>query len=177
MQALHGIHDEMQAGSSTGERHTTKGVIKLAFSWKAQDVVFFGSPEELGDRMQEMLDCPGCTAQSCIVQEWVDFDVEMRHFIVEPSLSDPQTWRPKKIVYTVFKSKEGGSFRDFDRYERQGCLQRCFFGDDAALGDAERQAEELIGRWLLWFQAQTTSCPLSSGSTFWPSAWGQGVPT
>merc|ERR1711972_441076 len=59
-----------------------------------------------------------------------------------------------------FKSREQGSFRNFDRYERQGCLSTCFANDDAALADAERQAEELIHRWLQWLQCQSSDLPV-----------------
>merc|ERR1719440_2323544 len=84
----------------------------------------------------------------------------MRHFVVEADLSKPDTWKAKKIIYTVFKSKEQGSFRDFDRFDRAQCLKTCFQNDDAALADAERQAEELIARWLKWLQAQSHELPV-----------------
>ena len=32
---------------------------------------------------------------------------------------DRSTWKPKYIVYTVFKSRDDGCFRDFDKYDRQ----------------------------------------------------------
>jgi len=159
IRALANLNEGRAAMTGQPAAPVQKGVAKLGWSWEAMDVRAWTNSQVLSDALAQLVEQPGSNVDLCFVQEWVDFDVEMRHFIVEPSLNDPQTWRPKKIVYTVFKSKEGGSFRDFDRYERQGCLQRCFFGDDAALSDAERQAEELIGRWLLWFQAQTSELP------------------
>merc|ERR1719337_344932 len=98
---------------------------------------------QLQEALVELAEQPGSLMEYVFVQEWVDFDVEMRHFIVEPDLTKPSTLKPKKIIYTVFKSQEGGSFRDFDRYDRKGCLKTCFQEDDAALADAEQQAEEL----------------------------------
>ena len=34
-----------------------------------------------------------------------------------------------------------------------------FQNDEAAMADAERQAEELTGRWLQWLQAQSHTMP------------------
>jgi len=137
-----------------------KGVAKLGWSWEAMDVRAWQNKQQLSSALQELIEQPGSFMEFCFVQEWVDFDVEMRHFIVEPELSKPATWKPKKIIYTVFKSKESNSFRDFDRFDRKGCLKSCFQNDDAALADAEAQAEELIGRWLQWLQAQTHEMPV-----------------
>lgn len=137
-----------------------KGVAKLGWSWEAMDVTAWKTKEELENALVSLSEQPGSLVDQVFVQEWVDFDVEMRHYIVEPDLRDPSTWRPKKIIYTVFKSKEAGSFRNFDRYDRATCLKRCFANDDAALADAEQQAEELIVRWLQWLQGQTHELPV-----------------
>lgn len=138
----------------------THGVAKLGWSWEAMDVRSWKSSRELESALVELAEQPGSFMEFVFVQEWVDFDVEMRHFIVEPDLHKPATCRPKKIIYTVFKSREHGSFRDFDRYDRKGCLRTCFANDDAALADAETQAEELINRWLAWLQAQSHELPV-----------------
>eukprot|EP00429_Kryptoperidinium_foliaceum_P067099 CAMPEP_0176051824 /NCGR_PEP_ID=MMETSP0120_2-20121206/25766_1 /TAXON_ID=160619 /ORGANISM="Kryptoperidinium foliaceum, Strain CCMP 1326" /LENGTH=552 /DNA_ID=CAMNT_0017385265 /DNA_START=44 /DNA_END=1702 /DNA_ORIENTATION=+ len=138
----------------------TTGVSKLGWSWEAMDVASWTSKGELAKNLTSLGEQPGSYVDQVFVQEWVDFDVEMRHFVVEPSLSKPATFTPKKIIYTVFKSREEGSFRNFDRYDREQCLQECFQNDDAALADAERQAQVLIGRWLEWLQAQTHEMPV-----------------
>ena len=135
------------------------GVAKLGWSWEAMDVQAWTNKQELSVALTSLAEQPGSLMEFVFVQEHVDFEVEMRHFVVEPDLTKPQTLKPKKIIYTVFKCKEGGSFRDFDRYDRRGCLKACFLNDDAALADAERQAEELITRWLQWLQAQTHDMP------------------
>lgn len=44
---------------------------------------------------------------------------------------DRSTWKPKYIVYTVFKSRDDGCFRDFDKYDRHAAAWRC---DRMALG-------------------------------------------
>lgn len=137
-----------------------KGVAKLGWSWEAMDVRAWRNKFELTAALSTLSEQPGSLMDFVFVQEWVDFDVEMRHFVVEADITKPETWKPQKIVYTVFKSKEGGSFTNFDRYERPGCLRECFQNDDAALADAECQAEQLIARWLQWLQAQTHELPV-----------------
>ncbi|CAK0908825.1 unnamed protein product, partial [Prorocentrum cordatum] len=146
--------DDVKAGP------IVKGVAKLGWSWEAMDVTAWASKSELQAALSSLSEQPGSLIEHVFVQEWVDFDVEMRHFIVEPRLEDPQTWKAKKIVYTVFKTQDEGSFRNFDRYERKGCLGACFKNDDAALADAEQQAEELIGRWLQWLQGMSHELPV-----------------
>jgi hypothetical protein len=138
----------------------TRGVAKLGWSWEAMDVQAWRNKQELQTALSHLIEQPGSAVDLCFVQEWVEFDVEMRHFIVEPDLSNPQTLKPKRIIYTVFKSREHGSFRNFDRYDRKACLKTCFQNDDAALADAERQAEELIDRWLRWLQGITHELPV-----------------
>lgn len=137
-----------------------KGVAKLGWSWEAMDVQAWKTKQELQTSLVQLIEQPGSLCDLAFVQEWVDFDVEMRHFIVEADFARPESLRPKKVIYTVFKSREQGSFRNFDRYDRMRCLQTCFQKDDAALADAERQAEELIGLWLRWLQAQTHELPV-----------------
>merc|ERR1712137_1018137 len=83
----------------------------------------------------------------------------MRHFVVESDLANPETFKPKKIVYTIMKSVEDNCFREFDKFDRAQCLQRCFSHDEEAMQDAERQASVLIARWLQWIQAQTHELP------------------
>lgn len=151
-----------QLGVAPEHEHTgpvIRGVAKLGWSWEAMDVTAWTNHQQLSHALSSLGTQPGSNTDSVFVQEYVDFDVEMRHFVVEPDLNDPQSLRPKKIVYTVFKSKDQGSFRDFDRYERAGCLNICFKHDHAALAHAEQQAEELIVRWLEWLSGITHELP------------------
>jgi len=136
-----------------------KGVAKLGWSWEALDVSSWRNKQELSNALSNLSDQPGSQVDLLFVQEWVEFDVEMRHFVVEPNLKDPESLKPKKIIYTVFKCRDQGSFRDFDRYNRESCIQTCFKNDEAAMADAEAQAEVLIARWLQWFQAQSHEMP------------------
>eukprot|EP00928_Gymnodinium_smaydae_P061621 TRINITY_DN45662_c0_g1_i1.p1 TRINITY_DN45662_c0_g1~~TRINITY_DN45662_c0_g1_i1.p1 ORF type:complete len:538 (+),score=137.26 TRINITY_DN45662_c0_g1_i1:70-1683(+) len=137
-----------------------KGVAKLGWSWEAMDVQAWRQKQDLQGALTSLIEQPGSLVEQCFVQEWVDFDVEIRHFVVEPDFNDPESLKPKKRIYTVFKSKEGGSFRNFDKYDRKGCLNQTFQNDEAALADAERQADALIVRWLHWLQAQTHELPV-----------------
>jgi len=136
-----------------------KGVAKLGWSWEAMDVQAWRNKQELTTALASLGEQPGSLVDFVFVQEWVDFDVEIRHFMVEPDLNRPESLKPKKRIYTVFKSNEGGSFRNFDRFDRPGCLNSTFKGDDAALTDAESQCDELILRWLQWLQAQSHELP------------------
>jgi len=137
-----------------------KGVAKLGWSWEAMDVQSWRNKQELQNALMTLVEQPGSLVDLVFVQEWVDFDVEIRHFVVEADLSRPETLKAKKRIYTVFKSKDQGSFRNFDRYDRNGCLWNTFQNDDAALTDAENQADELILRWLQWMQAQNHELPV-----------------
>jgi len=136
-----------------------KGVAKLGYSWEAMDVQVWNNSLDLEQGLASLAQQPGSLVDLVLVQEWVDFDVEMRHFVVEPDFARPESLRPKKIVYTVMKSVEDNCFRDFDRFDRSGALKACFQQDDAAMAHAEEQAEALIVRWLQWIQAQTHELP------------------
>merc|ERR550514_1514473 len=84
----------------------TKGVAKLGWSWEAMDVQAWKSKQQLTAALSYLAEQPGSLMDFVFVQEWVDFDVEMRHFVVEPLIEDPRTWKAKKIIYTVFKNEE-----------------------------------------------------------------------
>jgi len=136
-----------------------KGVAKLGWSWEAMDVQSWKNKQELQTSLAQLAEQPGSNVDFIFCQEWVDFDVEIRHFLIEPDLSKPETLKAKKRIYTVFKSHEGGSFRNFDRYDRDQCLQQTFQNDDEGLTDAESQCDELILRWLQWLQGMTAELP------------------
>eukprot|EP00927_Polykrikos_kofoidii_P081698 TRINITY_DN793_c0_g1_i2.p1 TRINITY_DN793_c0_g1~~TRINITY_DN793_c0_g1_i2.p1 ORF type:complete len:561 (-),score=68.01 TRINITY_DN793_c0_g1_i2:190-1872(-) len=137
-----------------------KGVTKLGWSWEAMDVQAWQNKHDLQSALSRLVEQPGSLVDQIFVQEWIDFDVEIRHFIVEADLKNPQSLKPKQRIYTIFKSKEGGSFRDFARFDRAACVRETFANDDEAMTDAERQCDELIQRWLQWVQAQTHELPV-----------------
>lgn len=154
------LGQEPGPSSGKGGQVVSKGVAKLGWSWEAMDVRVWHDKQELQGVLEELTNQPGSLMDLVFVQEWVDFDVEVRHFIVEPDINDPRTWRPKKIIYTVMQSIEDGAFRNFDRYDRATALANNFGNDEAAMQDAEAQAQELIGRWLQWLQAQAHELPV-----------------
>jgi hypothetical protein len=168
-QSMKALHNLAQARTMWGQElnqpsqkavPVQKGVAKLGWSWEAMDVQSWRNKQELERALASLAEQPDSLVDVVYVQEWVDFDVEIRHFVVEPDICQPETLIPKKRIYTVFKSRDQGSFRNFDRYDRQGCLTETFHNDDAALADAERQADELIVRWLEWMQAQSHELPV-----------------
>lgn len=56
---------------------------------------------------------------------------------------DRSTWKPKYIVYTVFKSRDDGCFRDFDKYDRQ--TAPCHGWSQVARIDGRSRFEEHFG--------------------------------
>eukprot|EP00438_Fugacium_kawagutii_P026283 Skav208237 [mRNA] locus=scaffold2601:216493:236138:+ [translate_table: standard] len=100
---------------------------ELAGSWEAMDVQAWKNKQELERALVSLVEQPGrgglvlgSMVDQIFVQEWVDFEVEMRHFFVE-------------------------------------AISMTFQNDEAAMADAEKQAEELCGRWLQWLQARETA--------------------
>eukprot|EP00404_Azadinium_spinosum_P001284 CAMPEP_0180434450 /NCGR_PEP_ID=MMETSP1036_2-20121128/9961_1 /TAXON_ID=632150 /ORGANISM="Azadinium spinosum, Strain 3D9" /LENGTH=605 /DNA_ID=CAMNT_0022440323 /DNA_START=66 /DNA_END=1883 /DNA_ORIENTATION=+ len=133
-----------------------EGVAKLGWSWEAMDVMPWRDQRQLQAALSSLAEQPGCHTDSVLVQEWVDFDVEMRVFVVDAQVSCPQSWRPTATFYTQMDCEHMPDaaprhcYKEFHTYGREGCLESRFFGDEAALSDAERQAEVLVGRWLSW---------------------------
>jgi len=139
----------------------TKGVAKLGYSWEAMDVQIWENAKDLGKSLDALSQQPGSLVDLVLVQEWVDFDVEMRFFVIEPDLDNLASLKPKKAVFTMMKSIEDNCFREFDRFDRNVCLKRCFANDEAAMQDAETQAQDLIIKWMHWFQGTTSELPMS----------------
>jgi hypothetical protein len=139
-----------------------KGVAKLGFSWEATDVRVWKGADELATALRDLTEQPSSWVESVMVQEWCTFDIEIRLFWVEAELQiDPETRslrpvHPRKILYTTFNTIDHEKrLRDFERFQRQDAIDRCFAGDELAMADAERQAIEL-GRKLLLYV--TTEC-------------------
>eukprot|EP00913_Durusdinium_trenchii_P007467 g7019.t1 len=78
---------------------------------------------------------------------------------------DVQAWRNKQELERALVSlvEQPGSMVDQifvqEWYDRQTAINMTFQSDEAAMADAEKQAEELVGRWLQWLQAQTHTMP------------------
>ena len=84
--ALRGLEELRRANSalpwlaSTGgpaaanSKGLTRGVVKLGWSWEAKYVWFWRGEAQLARYLADAMGLPGCTAEGCIVQEWLDFD-------------------------------------------------------------------------------------------------------
>ena len=58
----------------------------------------------------------GSHMEYVFVQEWVDFDVEIRNYVVLPDVSDPKTCLPRGQVCTMFQEETAhGGFTNFSR--------------------------------------------------------------
>jgi len=138
-----------------------QGVAKLGWSWEAMDVIKWKNAKELSENLQQLVEQPGSKMDYVFVQEWADFDVEMRHYIVWPNLKDPDSLKSRKIVCTQFQEEtERGGFTDFNKFDLAECLQTIFKGDKAALDDALEKSHEIIIRWLHWLRAESSELPV-----------------
>lgn len=140
------------------KKSITKGVAKLGYSWEAMDVNHWSNPTQLAASLEEIVQQPGNLMEYCLVQEWVDIDVEMRHFVVFPRGHDGE-WKVETIVYTCYESKQDGHFSSFNRFGREDALKKTFASDDAALRDAEAQALELIGNLQVFLRGECAEMP------------------
>merc|ERR1711972_914602 len=129
-----------------------KGVAKLGWSWKAKDVWHWDTPAQLREALVQLSGQTASLVDSVFVQEWVDADVEMRLYVMEPNMLDSASWKPRHTAYTTWKSLEFNGFHGLEKFNRSTCLRTCFRNDEEALVDAELQSEELIAHWLQWFQ-------------------------
>jgi hypothetical protein len=161
LNALQKLAEARDAWSGvTSKTKITKGVCKLGWSWEARDVMSWTNVDEIRQAMAYLGEQPGSHVDHVFIQEWVDFDVEMRCFVVEANPDNHQTWRPRKIVYTVFQGNQGNCFRSFDRFDRSGAIEQKFQGDEAAMAHAEKLANQLIKYWMIWLQAQSAELPV-----------------
>jgi len=152
------IEDGGQAAPSVvnkdGARSTFKGVVKLGWSWEARYVSIFKGEEDLGAKLTKMVTEPGCQASSAIVQEWVDFDFEMRLYFLPPHDWTPATkLQPTRIQCNAWSgSMENGERRNFHRLSKELVLKDYWKDDEEAWKSAKKQAvnvsQDLIA-WLL----------------------------
>lgn len=135
---------EPPAPSAVNKDGVKKGVVKLGWSWEARYVMCFSGEEQLATRLTEMMSYPGCTASTCIVQEWVDFDFEMRLYFLPP-----EDWNPTiKIEPSKFECNmwtgmgEEGRPTNFRKMSESMCLTT-WDGDETAYRSAKAQAVDV----------------------------------
>merc|ERR1719183_243603 len=68
-------------------------MVKVGWSWENRFVLSFTGAKQLAQRMTEIISLPGCLASYCIVQEWADFDFEMRLYFLMS-----EDWMPGKLL-------------------------------------------------------------------------------
>merc|ERR1712216_500277 len=156
---------EPAAPSVINKDGVKKGVVKLGWSWEARFVSIFHSEEDLAVKLTEMLTKEGCLAQTCLVQEWVDFDFEMRLYFLPPQGED---WAPGKILEptriecnawgTQCESREeilGQSNGSFSKLAADKCVEQ-WKGDAEAWEQAKKQAVEMSQRLLAWLRTASS---------------------
>jgi len=149
---------ERPAPSVVNKAGIWKGVVKLGWSWEGRFVLSFEGEEQLAARLTEMMSQPGCLASSCIVQEWVDFDFEMRLYFLPP-----EAWQPgMKLAPTKVECNSWAGFSEegrphtFRKLTEAMCLD-WWQQDSAALQSATEQATSIgnfLLTWLLAMDAQ-----------------------
>lgn len=131
-----------QGGPSiVNRRSLVKGVVKLGWSWEARHVWFWKGKDELSAFLRNMITLDGCMAESCIVQEWVDFDFELRlFFFPSADWSPPARLEPVHFSYTEWNTDSDGP-GSFGKISHERCLAQ-WSGDEEAMHAAHAQAVE-----------------------------------
>jgi len=145
------------APSVVNQNGIQKGVVKLGWSWENRFVVTFNSQQHLQARLKELMNQQGCLATYCVVQEWVDFDFEMRLYFlpppewpaegstpIEPKMIQCNAWGPSDDTKAV-----GVSRASFSKLSEEKILSR-WEGDTAAWTMAKAKATEISQLLLAW---------------------------
>ncbi|CAE8655078.1 unnamed protein product, partial [Polarella glacialis] len=145
--------------SAVNKAGMKKGVVKLGFSWEARYVMIFNGEEDLAEKLTEIMTNEGSLASSCIVQEWVDFDFEMRLYFLPPDEWLPgQKLEPTRVECNAWSgSMENGSRRNFHKLSKEKVLADYWEGDSAAFKAAKKQAvhnAQFLIAWLRSLDAQ-----------------------
>merc|ERR1712232_150201 len=154
---------EPPAPSAINKDGVTKGVVKLGWSWENRFVSHFNGIQELQTKLKEILTLDGCIASQCLVQEWVDFDFEMRMYFLPPHDWAPTAMlKPTRIECNQWGESDsigdlGQSRASFSKLSEDKVLS-CWENDRAAWESAKEQATEisqLLLAWLCSANAQT----------------------
>lgn len=142
---------EPPAPSRVNAAGVKKGVVKLGWSWEGRYVCVFQSEEQLASRLEELLGDKGCLATTAIVQEWVDFDFEMRLYILPPGDWVPgQRLEPTKIECNSWNGfGDEGRPQFFKKMTEAMCLS-AWEQDEAALRSAKEKAIDIAQFLLAW---------------------------
>lgn len=133
--------DGTPAPSIVNKDKVTKGAVKLGWSWEAQWVSLFSGEKELREAMDRMIVADGCLASTCIVQEWVDFDFEMRFYLFPPADWTPETRiTPRRIEFNCWGTSKGHKPGSFHKLTEQRAIEERWEGDAEAMASAQAQA-------------------------------------
>ena len=116
-------------------------MVKIGWSWEAKLVWFWKSEQEMAYCLTGMMRLPGCRAEAAIVQEWVDFDMELRLFFLPPRDWTPEiSLVPEHHEYTAWATTwDADGPGAFLKPSKEQALKR-FAGDEQALASAHEQA-------------------------------------
>jgi hypothetical protein len=149
------------APSVVNKDGVVKGVVKLGWSWEARYVSIFNGEADLATKLTEMLTHPGCSASWCVVQEWADFDFEMRLYFLPPAAEgwDPaQKLQPVRVECNAWSgTMENGERRNFHRLSKEMILSSYWNQDEAAFKSAQKQAiniSQFLLKYLLLLDAE-----------------------
>lgn len=134
----------------------TKGVVKLGWSWENRYVLRFTGLQQLQERLVELLTAEHCTANACIVQEWVDFDFEMRlYFFPARHLEEHVDlfaipFAPVRIECNEWTAGDSrGQHRSFHKLSKQQILDR-WAQDEEAWEETVRKATDIAQVLIAW---------------------------
>jgi len=135
--------------SKVNREGLNKGVVKLGWSWEAKHVWFWTGKNQLATCLKQMICQEGCLAECCIVQEWVDFDFELRLFFLPPMDWDKTSvLKPTNFEYTAW-GKGDYSPGEFLKPGNERVLG-WWKNDAEALASAHAQAEEVSQFLISW---------------------------
>jgi hypothetical protein len=129
--------------AAVNRRGLTRGVLKIGWSWEAKFVWFWRGEAQLAEYIRAMITLPGCTSDFCLVQEWVDFDFEVRLFFLPRRDWTPDApLQPTHVEYTAWVNERAKDAPDkFIKMGADEALSR-FAADAPALASALEQATE-----------------------------------
>lgn len=154
--------DEAPAPSAINKDGIKKGMVKCGWSWENRFVLSFNSAKQLETRMSELMGLPGCLASCCIVQEWVDFDFEMRlYFLLAEEWLPGARLDPRRIECNIWgqrneNAQAGSPAGSFSKLSHEQAI--AFWEQDvAAWEDAKAKAidiSQFLVSWLRVVNAQ-----------------------
>merc|ERR1712083_1285070 len=121
----------------------------------------FVGVKQLQQQLEKMMSQDGYNVSQCLVQEWVDFDFEMRVYILPPQGADwpaGKILEPTRIECNAWgkpseakKEVLGQSNGCFSKLSAEACIDK-WKGDTEAWAQAKQQAGEISQRLLAWLR-------------------------